>query len=188
MAFSLANKPERFVQTSTAIFGVTTLFMPALIPMVAALLPYIEKPDPAVQPPAALSLLCAVLGVWLLIVQVRIVRAAFEWPYVVAIVFIFGTNFARASGLSECCSEFRPNRLRGRVRTMHVHILGICGTFMGGIAAIAKAAGHRVTGFGQERLSTHEHAARGARHRAHLGFRGRRSSRRGRTWWSWATS
>ena len=29
---------------------------------------------------------------------------------------------------------------------MHLHILGICGTFMGGIAAIAKAAGHRVTG------------------------------------------
>ncbi len=29
---------------------------------------------------------------------------------------------------------------------MHVHILGICGTFMGGIAAIAKTAGHRVTG------------------------------------------
>src|SRR5215468_6311410 len=29
---------------------------------------------------------------------------------------------------------------------MHVHILGICGTFMGGIAAIAKAAGYRVTG------------------------------------------
>jgi UDP-N-acetylmuramate: L-alanyl-gamma-D-glutamyl-meso-diaminopimelate ligase len=29
---------------------------------------------------------------------------------------------------------------------MHLHILGIGGTFMGGIAAIAKAAGHRVTG------------------------------------------
>ncbi|MEK7875262.1 MAG: UDP-N-acetylmuramate:L-alanyl-gamma-D-glutamyl-meso-diaminopimelate ligase [Pseudomonadota bacterium] len=29
---------------------------------------------------------------------------------------------------------------------MHLHILGICGAFMGGIAAIAKAAGHRVTG------------------------------------------
>jgi UDP-N-acetylmuramate: L-alanyl-gamma-D-glutamyl-meso-diaminopimelate ligase len=29
---------------------------------------------------------------------------------------------------------------------MHLHILGICGTFMGGIAAIASAAGHRVTG------------------------------------------
>ncbi len=28
----------------------------------------------------------------------------------------------------------------------HLHILGICGTFMGGIAAVAKAAGYRVTG------------------------------------------
>jgi UDP-N-acetylmuramate: L-alanyl-gamma-D-glutamyl-meso-diaminopimelate ligase len=29
---------------------------------------------------------------------------------------------------------------------VHLHILGICGTFMGGIAAIAKQAGYRVTG------------------------------------------
>ena len=29
---------------------------------------------------------------------------------------------------------------------MHIHILGICGTFMGGIAALARAAGHKVTG------------------------------------------
>ncbi|MBM4218474.1 MAG: UDP-N-acetylmuramate:L-alanyl-gamma-D-glutamyl-meso-diaminopimelate ligase [Gammaproteobacteria bacterium] len=29
---------------------------------------------------------------------------------------------------------------------MHLHILGICGTFMGGIAVLARAAGHRVTG------------------------------------------
>ena len=29
---------------------------------------------------------------------------------------------------------------------MHLHILGICGTFMAGIAAIAREAGHRVTG------------------------------------------
>ena len=32
---------------------------------------------------------------------------------------------------------------------MHIHILGICGTFMGGIAAIAREAGHRVTGSDQ---------------------------------------
>ena len=32
---------------------------------------------------------------------------------------------------------------------MHIHILGICGTFMGGIAALARAAGHRVTGSDQ---------------------------------------
>jgi UDP-N-acetylmuramate: L-alanyl-gamma-D-glutamyl-meso-diaminopimelate ligase len=29
---------------------------------------------------------------------------------------------------------------------MHLHILGVCGTFMAGIAAIAREAGHRVTG------------------------------------------
>ena len=29
---------------------------------------------------------------------------------------------------------------------MHIHILGICGTFMGGVAALARAAGVRVTG------------------------------------------
>ena len=28
----------------------------------------------------------------------------------------------------------------------HVHILGICGTFMGGVAALARSAGFRVTG------------------------------------------
>ncbi|MFC3109074.1 UDP-N-acetylmuramate:L-alanyl-gamma-D-glutamyl-meso-diaminopimelate ligase [Undibacterium arcticum] len=29
---------------------------------------------------------------------------------------------------------------------MHIHILGICGTFMGGLAVLAKEAGHKVTG------------------------------------------
>ena len=32
---------------------------------------------------------------------------------------------------------------------MRIHILGICGTFMGGIAALAKAAGHQVSGSDQ---------------------------------------
>ena len=29
---------------------------------------------------------------------------------------------------------------------MHIHVLGICGTFMGGLAALAREAGHTVTG------------------------------------------
>jgi len=29
---------------------------------------------------------------------------------------------------------------------MHIHILGICGTFMGGVALLARSAGHKVTG------------------------------------------
>lgn len=32
---------------------------------------------------------------------------------------------------------------------MHIHILGICGTFMGSLAQLAKAQGHRVTGSDQ---------------------------------------
>ena len=31
-------------------------------------------------------------------------------------------------------------------RLMHIHILGICGTFMGGLAVLARGAGHTVTG------------------------------------------
>jgi len=41
---------------------------------------------------------------------------------------------------SEFCGELTMNK------PIHIHILGICGTFMGGIAAIAKQAGYRVTG------------------------------------------
>lgn len=29
---------------------------------------------------------------------------------------------------------------------MHIHILGICGTFMGGAAVLARQLGHKVTG------------------------------------------
>jgi len=39
-----------------------------------------------------------------------------------------------------------PANLTRIIPAMHLHILGICGTFMGGIAQIARAAGHRVTG------------------------------------------
>jgi len=33
-----------------------------------------------------------------------------------------------------------------RMQAMHIHILGICGTFMGGLAALARESGHKVTG------------------------------------------
>ena len=96
VAFALVNKPERFVQTTSAFFGAYTLFVPALLPLFVMLLPFIEKQDPANPPPAMPTLLAAALGIWLLIVQVRIVRAAFEWPYFASIIFIFGLNIASA--------------------------------------------------------------------------------------------
>ena len=36
--------------------------------------------------------------------------------------------------------------LRLKSMSMHIHILGICGSFMGGLAALAREAGHQVTG------------------------------------------
>src|SRR5690348_16810386 len=32
---------------------------------------------------------------------------------------------------------------------MHIHILGVCGTFMAGVAVLAKQAGHEVSGSDQ---------------------------------------
>ena len=41
------------------------------------------------------------------------------------------------------------NYLSAGVWTLHIHILGICGTFMGSLAILAKQLGHKVTGSDQ---------------------------------------
>jgi UDP-N-acetylmuramate-alanine ligase len=45
-----------------------------------------------------------------------------------------------------------------------VHILGICGTFMGGVALLARELGYRVSGSDSQCLSAYELHARGRRH------------------------
>ena len=50
-------------------------------------------------------------------------------------------KYARIPHISRRVSSRRASR-----NPVHIHILGVCGTFMGGIAVIAKASGHRVTG------------------------------------------
>ncbi|WP_299022587.1 Mur ligase domain-containing protein, partial [uncultured Tepidimonas sp.] len=53
---------------------------------------------------------------------------------------------ARRHPCPHCPPSARDPR-RGRDNAgMHIHILGIGGTFMGGLAALAREAGHRVTG------------------------------------------
>ena len=42
--------------------------------------------------------------------------------------------------------QFMGVVILSRIYFMHIHILGICGTFMGGVAQLARACGHRVTG------------------------------------------
>ena len=56
---------------------------------------------------------------------------------------------------------------------MHVHILGICGTFMGGIAVARARRGPSRHGLRRKRLSADEHAARGPGHRADRRLRSR---------------
>jgi len=48
---------------------------------------------------------------------------------------------SRASGYHP-----RPGAITDRVPTVHIHILGICGTFMGGLALLARELGHQVSG------------------------------------------
>src|ERR1700760_1052238 len=52
-----------------------------------------------------------------------------------------------AAPLGDRLERACANRHAGTIGAiMHVHVLGICGTFMGGVAAIARAAGHTVSG------------------------------------------
>jgi hypothetical protein len=95
-AFRVSQKRERFVQTMTGIFGVGALFLPALLPLEIAMLPFVAKSDPQNPPPSALFILTGIIEVWFIVVQVRIVRAAFEWPWYVAIAFFLAVRFAGA--------------------------------------------------------------------------------------------
>ena len=94
VAFVLANKRERFVQTMIAFFGTNLLFQPLFAPLLATLLPFVLKNDPKVTPPAIASLLFVAVAGWALVVLIRIVRAAFEWPIFAVIIFISGETMA----------------------------------------------------------------------------------------------
>jgi hypothetical protein len=93
-ALILAQKRERFLQTMTALFGVSALFLPVLMPLVGAMLPYLQKPDPNAPPPATLLIMTTVVSIWGLVVDVRVVRAAFESSWVGAVLLVFGEFFA----------------------------------------------------------------------------------------------
>jgi hypothetical protein len=93
-ALKLANKAERFLQTATAIFGVNVLFVPVMVPLVGAMLPYLDKPNPNNPPPAALLIITLMFGLWALWVEMRIVRAAFDCAWIAAFLLVVGEFFA----------------------------------------------------------------------------------------------
>ncbi|MET0290937.1 MAG: hypothetical protein ABW136_01150 [Steroidobacteraceae bacterium] len=77
----LAGKPERFLQTATAGFGIQLVLGPLLV-LVALAAP---EPLAGAQTPGWIALPLVVLGVWVLAVGSRIVRAATQWPMAICV-------------------------------------------------------------------------------------------------------
>ena len=107
-SFEVAQKRERFVQTMTAYLTASTVFMPALVPLASALQPFMADPENIKQPPAMVLIPAVVVLFWMVTVQARIVRAAFEWPLFLSIVFILAQNFVSAFLLALMFGTPRP--------------------------------------------------------------------------------
>ncbi|MEO6081392.1 MAG: hypothetical protein ABIQ86_16725 [Steroidobacteraceae bacterium] len=78
----MAEKPERYLQMMTAIFGCQLVLQPLVAPAAWAVGFYgTESPW---------SLPAAVLGVWALVVLARVLRAATEWAMFSCVFLVFG--------------------------------------------------------------------------------------------------
>lgn len=82
----LAHKPERFLQTATAVFGFQLVMAPLII-MAAALFLRVRE-DPVWEVP--MMLLLAALGIWTVMVNARILVAATQWPGILCVALIIG--------------------------------------------------------------------------------------------------
>jgi len=78
----LAGRPERFLQTLTAIFGFQIILAPALVFTLWFMVTY--QKDPTWQLPA--ELLRSIVGIWALVILARILRSATQWPIFTCVV------------------------------------------------------------------------------------------------------
>jgi hypothetical protein len=76
LAVRIAGRPERFMQTATAVFGAQLVLAPALLATGWFFLTY--GGDPAWQMPAIMLRLA--VEVWVLVITARIIRSATGWP------------------------------------------------------------------------------------------------------------
>jgi hypothetical protein len=93
LAFIAAQRRERFVQTVSAVFAVGALFAPAMIPLGSTVMSQAQKPETA---SGALLILALGLAVWLFVIQIRIVRAALEWPIAGIVGFLIAQELLGA--------------------------------------------------------------------------------------------
>jgi hypothetical protein len=95
VALRLAGKRERFLQTLTAMFAVQVLFAPLRMPVVSELMIQAKAyEDHQIPPSTLLTLLAVSLMVWQFVVTVRIIRSAFEWTWVPAVILALAQEFA----------------------------------------------------------------------------------------------
>lgn len=90
LVLRLFGKPERFVQTGTAMLGIACAFAPIAIPVLASVRP--EPGQPVALTP--LALVAFAISLYLIFVNGRILRAAIERPLFQCIVlFLLGEFF-----------------------------------------------------------------------------------------------
>jgi hypothetical protein len=77
-----AGKPERFLQTLTAVFGFQIILAPAMVFTAWFIVTY--QKDPTWQLPAAL--LRSIVEIWALVILARILRSATQWPVFTCVV------------------------------------------------------------------------------------------------------
>lgn len=80
-----AGRPARWRQTVSAVLGVQVVMLPAIALATSLFAQY--KDNSQLQVPAALPLL--VVGVWLLVVNARILRSATDWTLWQCLVLVF---------------------------------------------------------------------------------------------------
>src|SRR3954469_3640185 len=85
----LARKAERFTQTMTALYGISAVVSPIVVPMMAVVA---AQPKAQTQPPTLLILGIFVLCIWGITVTVYILRQALEWPALGAFGVLLAQN------------------------------------------------------------------------------------------------
>jgi hypothetical protein len=89
MLLRLFGKPERFLQTMTAIVGFGCLITPVLVPLTGMIAPYAAKPEEA----APLVLVLLPVAIYVVYVTARILRAAIERPMFQAVALVLLQTF-----------------------------------------------------------------------------------------------
>lgn len=100
----LAGKPERFVQTLSAVFGFQIILAPALLFTAWFYFSYYQ--DPTWRLPA--GILRSAVEVWALVILARILRAATQWPMFSCVLLAIASELLTALLMASVVSPATP--------------------------------------------------------------------------------